>query len=437
MQSRIEIRIPDNNLIERRYIIDFIFDNMLGIGYDVVIDENVHDYEIVWEDRKLVVRDSFFNEHPVALSYLDIKYLPQVFYAKNQFTVEEDVPVLYGTNEMEVCENAIVCGVDVFASSFFMLTRWEEYVNKKRDEHDRFPGVESIACKNDFLNRPVVNEWAEMLWNMLARLKYQGIRKQREYELILTHDVDNLKSSKLIRTIGGDILKRRNLKLAFQHFSWLFKDPANSYSFLMDVSEKRNVKSHFYFMAVGNHPHPLDHSQYIHKRCFELIIKDIRKRGHLIGFHPGYTTYNDRKIWREQKERLEESLSDAVFEGRQHYLRLKIPETLQIWSENGMKIDSTLGYADREGFRCGTGDCFLVFDFVRRQVLKLIERPLIVMDGTLRVYQNLPLKEAEIRLKYFVIIAKKYQMPVTFLFHNSSFDNLEWKGWRRMYEYVF
>ena len=73
----------------------------------------------------------------------------------------------------------IECGIDIFASSFFMLTRWEEYVNKIRDMHNRFPAYASLACKNNFLDRPIVNEYVEMLWNMLKFLGCKQEKKKR------------------------------------------------------------------------------------------------------------------------------------------------------------------------------------------------------------------------------------------------------------------
>ena len=97
-------------------------------------------------------------------------------------------------------------------------------------------------------------------------------------------------------------------------------------------------------------------------------------------------------------------------------------------------MDSTLGYADREGFRCGTGNCFPVFDFLERRVLDLYESPLVVMDGTLRTYRNQSCDQAMDIISSYITCGKKYNMPVTFLFHNSSFDRRMWRGWKRMYK---
>ena len=161
-------------------------------------------------------------------------------------------------------------------------------------------------------------------------------------------------------------------------------------------------------------------------------IQEINKRGHVIGFHPGYYTFDDPQRWSDEKMSLERSVQEPIVEGRQHYLRFNIPETYCIWEANGMELDSTLGYAQHEGFRCGTGDIFYVFDFLRRKQLKLKERPLIVMDGTLRQYQQYTLEKASRIIEQYITIGKKYKSPITLLFHNSSFYG-EWEGYSSVY----
>ena len=107
----------------------------------------------------------------LSLLVATVKVSSNIEFVKNKFIPEEDIPVIYGNAKLNI-ENSklITCGIDIFASSFFMLTRWEEYVNKSRDLHNRFPGNESLALKFNFLNRPIVNEYVVMLKNMMFTL---------------------------------------------------------------------------------------------------------------------------------------------------------------------------------------------------------------------------------------------------------------------------
>ena len=65
-----------------------------------------------------------------------------------------------------------------------------------------------------------------------------------------------------------------------------------------------------------------------------------------------------------------------------HVLRWKHPLTLYGWENAGMNYDSTLGYADHAGFRCGTCIDYPAFDPIADCQLNLIIRPLIAMDVT-------------------------------------------------------
>ena len=200
--------------------------------------------------------------------------------------VEKDIPVIYGSDELHVTEKKIICGIDIFSSSFFMLTRWEEYVNKERDEHMRFPGIESIASKNGFLHRPVVNEYVEMLWALLSKLGYKGERKKKSYNLVLTHDIDHMDYPRCLRILAGDILKRRNLKLVwknFKHYLITGSNPYDTFGFIMDISEKLGIKSHFYFMSSDSNIPP-DTAFYLESRRFKNKIKEVKKEAILLDF---------------------------------------------------------------------------------------------------------------------------------------------------------
>lgn len=430
----LNIIIPGNNISEKEYIIKTLLSDYLGLNYKIIINDNSQHYSICFDDSELIIKDCFFSLYPNDLSYLTTDALPmEVIYGKNDFTIENNIPVIYGLEDIFITGNKIICGIDIFASSFFMLTRWEEYVNKTRDEHMRFPGAESMAFKNNFLHRPVVNEYVEMLWQMLLKLNYKGERKKKPFELVLTHDIDHMDYPRSFRIILGDILKRRNLKLGREHFNYYVKSGSNPYDtfgFIMNASEKLGLKSHFYFMSSDSNLPP-DTSFYLDSRRFRKKVKEIKTRGHEIGFHPGYFTFDDLLRWSSEKQLLEKKVKDKIVEGRQHYLRFDIPATFRIWEKNKMEIDSTLGYSQNEGFRCGTGDVFTVFDFLERRQMHVKERPLIIMDGTLR--RQYSLDKAMAVIQYYISIGRKYNSTITLLFHNSSFYGADWEGYDSLY----
>jgi len=145
----IKINIPNNFLPERKYILDILFNEFLGLKFKINVKYVSKNYEIVLENgKKLIIKDLFFSNFEDGLNYLDKKNIPEkIKFFKNQFIVEKNFPVIYGDDEFKIKEDEIICGIDIFASSFFMLTRWEEYANKTRDLHNRFPATASLAYK--------------------------------------------------------------------------------------------------------------------------------------------------------------------------------------------------------------------------------------------------------------------------------------------------
>jgi len=181
-----------------------------------------------------------------------------------------------------------------------MLTRYEEYVIKKRDHHDRFPANESLAFKENFLMRPIVNEYVEMLWAAMKRLWPWLQRKKRKYRVIPTHDVDSpilaydRSWSKVLKGCAGDLIKRRDHSIALKRLSAkLFgrytEDPAYTFDFIMDISEIYGLTSEFYFMV--NHQHPRYDTFYDFEAPYIVnALERIRDRCHVLGLHASYNS---------------------------------------------------------------------------------------------------------------------------------------------------
>lgn len=443
----LKIKIPNDNINERKYILDIIFSEFLELEYEVETNIDCKNWHIQLPNNSMFIfEDHFFNAFKSDLEYLKLENIPkQIIFAENEFTPETNIPVIYGTDTLTIktvrdYKKQIICGIDIFASSFFMLTRWGEYANKKRDIHDRFSATESLAFKHNFLNRPVVNEYVEMLKKMFLYLDETLVFKKRKYELILTHDVDVLylwKSWKHVTRVAlGDIIKRKNIKLAksrFKEYRQILKkeilDPFDTFDWLMDKSEEMGLKSRFYFMSGGVTKY--DNNYDIKEKKASELIDKIQKRGHIIGFHPSFNAYNDFEQFRKEKESLEKVVGERVVEGREHYLRFEVPTTWQIWEDNNMQTDSTCGYADKEGFRCGTGEEYSVFNILTRKKLKLKERALIFMECTVIDEPYMALGYTSKAINLIKGLEKKclrFNSNFTVLWHNSHFKNVEDKN---------
>ena len=99
-----------------------------------------------------------------------------------------------------------------------------------------------------------------------------------------------------------------------------------------------------------------------------------------------------------------------------------------------MVWDSSLGYPEAEGFRCGMCRDFPVFNFLTREVLPLREKPLIAMDITLAQYRGYTPEQALEWLFHLRRQVDKHGGEFVLLWHNSSWNTFFWKDWRPVYE---
>ena len=432
----LKIYCSDKNLPEKKYIFDITFNEFLGVEYELIISNEEKNYLILLPNqKKIIIEDYFWNKiKGDELSYLNYDFLPsKVDYIRSQYTFEEDLPIIYGKPEIRRETDKILCSVDIFSTIYFFLSRWEEYISTDRDFAERFKYENSISSKFNLLHRPVVNELTELLWNMLIDMGYTGEKKGHTFTPVITHDIDQpvrLSSFKmLIKASGKSILRYKNysevLKLTAVYLLNKITpayDPANSYDFLMDVSDSIGVKSYFNFQSSAKTDYDWGYS--INSNFIVKLFQNIKNRDHIIGFHPGFYTLDNPTIWKEQYDKLCNASETQVLSGRQHYLRFKVPYTWQIWEDNGLKFDSTLGYAEKEGFRCGTCYSYSIYNFLTRKQLKLKEMPLLLMDVSLMGYQNnINTEQFLHKFNSLADIVRKYGGNFVFLWHNSAFDS--------------
>jgi hypothetical protein len=313
-----------------------------------------------------------------------------------------------------------------------MLTRYEEVVKPDRDNHDRFPATASLAFQEGFLDRPIINEYLEILWYYIQKISKNEKRKTRNFAVVPTHDVDSPFRYRLVppwkigRRLAGDLVKRKSPRLFCQNV-WKIttrqKDPYDTFSQIMDISERAGVASSFYFMAGGttkfDAAYPVDHP------LVREIINTIHDRGHHIGFHPSYAAGLDQTIWKEELTTLRKVAGDIpLVGGREHYLRFRTPLTWRFWAESELEYDTTLSFADAAGFRCGICYPFSVFDLKGKKILTIIERPLVVMEGTVIGQQYMNKGSTVGALDYMRRLKDRCRMfngEFVLLWHNSRF----------------
>jgi peptidoglycan/xylan/chitin deacetylase (PgdA/CDA1 family) len=366
------------------------------------------------------------------------------------------IPVLFvepgsPTELFRKTSTGIKFAADILGSVFYVLTRYEEVARPFRDEHGRYPSYASLAAIDGFLERPIADEYVEALWVAMHEIWPTLVRSPSSFRLRLTHDVDHLwaavgrRSGTVAHAVAGDLLRRRDPVLAARRSraffgglgGWVLDDPFDTFDLLMATSERYGLRSTFYFMA-GSNDGAFEGSCRLSDPRVLPLLREIHERGHDVGLHASYATFRSAALLRSEFDVLRAVCRAAGFEQetwgvRQHYLRFENPQTWQHQEAAGFEHDSTLGFADRIGFRAGTGREYPLFDLLERRTMRLRERPLIVMDATLLEYMALDLDDAALHARAIVDACRRYQTDAVVLYHNSSLPGFaEREHYRRL-----
>lgn len=349
-------------------------------------------------------------------------------------------------------DKLVETNIDIIASSFFMLSRYEEVVQDAKDQYDRFPANASLAYKDGFQDRPIVNEYIELLWSWVCSLAPE-LKKQpqwpenKEAAICLTHDVDYLQKYSPLPpaiTIADTIVRQKNprlaLNIALDYLGCLFhlkKDPFDTFDYMLDLEQRYGFSSSFYFISGGGSKLGGDYS--ITKPKVKRLIRKIEGKGCEVGLHGSYSSYNNPERMVSEKSMLDRTVNCKSYGCRQHYLRWKTPDTWRIQEKTGLMYDSSLAFVEYAGFRSGFCLPFRPFDILENRELDLWELPLTIMEGSLKEpnYQGLSPQEAYKEAIRLIELVERYHGVLVLLWHNTSFDRLGgWVGWKEVYEKI-
>lgn len=329
---------------------------------------------------------------------------------------------------------------DVFAASFYLISRYEEYLPHVKDVHQRYTATESLAFKNNFLEKPVVDIWAYKLLGFIKERFPDYDYKKREYQYISTIDIDNAfayKYKSLVRSVGGffkDLFQFKifNVWDRFAVITRIKKDPFDTFDIILEAKKKYNVRTIFFFLIADYTT--FDTNVSASKSKFRLLIKSMVDYAR-VGLHPSYFSMQNPALLKKEKKRLEEITNMPIIRSRQHYLRFSLPDTYQHLIDLEITEDYSMGYAKSVGFRASTCTPFYFYDldFEIQTPLKIF--PFALMDTTLNDYMKLTPKQSLGKIRDLRNEVRAVNGTFITLFHNESLSNyLRWKGWSRLYD---
>lgn len=327
---------------------------------------------------------------------------------------------------------------DPFAASFYLISRYEEYLPHIKDTHERFLATESLAFQNNFLDTPLVNIWINEIAKRIENYSNGFQFPKRTFEFIPTIDIDNAYAYKhkgFIRIIGGlakSLFKGHNFMERLKVIFGKSSDPYNTYQYQYEIHEKYNT-SPIYFFLLGDYG-VNDKNISVKNKTFQSLIKSISDYSK-IGIHPSYASNNNIKTLTKEINRLQTITHRNVTRSRQHFLKLNLPNTYRNLIDNDIQSDYTMGYAEKSGFRASICSPYFFYDLDTEVETKLQLFPFTVMEATYQYYENTSPEKAIEHIIELMEKVRKVRGTFISAWHNESLsDEGIWEGWKIVYE---
>lgn len=329
---------------------------------------------------------------------------------------------------------------DIFASSFYLLSRYEEYLPHVQDEYGRFLATESVAYKHGFLHQPIVDIWAYKFKDALQNFfpKFQFPIKTYSIRPIIDVPSAYLYRLKgIMRTIGGafkDVFQF-NFKGLYTRFMVLFglmHDPFDTFKYIINKQKQTKHKFLFFFL-IGAYS-TYDKGVSVNKKKFVSLIKQVADYCK-VGLKTSFFSTEDISILKKEKLQMEAIIHTALVATRQSFSKLNLPESYRNLIDLEIQEDYTMGYVNHIGFRAGSCTPFLFYDLDYEVQTPLKVYSYHLMDYSLLKTQSLLDKKRV--LNDIISEIKKVNGEFVPVFHNYTFSDMgTWKGFKELFNII-
>ena len=330
---------------------------------------------------------------------------------------------------------------DIFAATFYLLSRYEEYLPHTKDKYGRYAHTNSLAYSKSFLHLPLINIWLVDFRKSLSQV-YPDLKfSYSSFTYIPTYDIDiawSYRNKGWWRNTGG-LLKSAitfNWYAFSQRIEVLFKmkkDPFDSYERLHTIHTTSGLKPIYFFLMAFK--------QKGYDKNISPLKKDLQKlvmehdKLYTTGIHPSWQSGDDGVLLEQEIKRMEHLVSHDVVHSRQHYLRFTLPATYQKLLSLGIKNDYSMGYGTVNGFRASVASSYHWYDLEMELKTELLIHPFCFMDANAYYELRLSPEQASDQLITFYNSVKEVNGLMITLWHNNFLGtDRSFAGWREIYE---
>lgn len=391
--------------------------------------------------------EDFIAHDSLKMSYTKQPLSSELFVRSNTLLFEQGLSDLdISVHQWDATKGFFAAGersdlpYDIFAASFYLLSRYEEYLPHVKDDYGRFLAKDSLAYKHRFLNQPIVDIWAFKLQEVLKTRFPDFVFSKRTYKVQPVIDVPMayyFRKKGFLRTIGGTFsdIGRLKFKQLYQRYSVLMgfkRDPYDTFKWMI----RKQKQSHFKFMVlflIGDYS-TYDKNISTNKKEFVSLIKSVADYCS-VGIKASYFALEDISILKKEKQKMEAIVNRDLKAVRHSFSKLNLPKSYRHLIDLEIHQDFSMGYVDTLGFRAGTCTPFQWYDLDYEVQTPLQINPYQCLDYALLKYNSqLDKSEHLQKLIHQIQAVNGTFVPV---FHNYTFSDEErWEGYKAFFNQI-
>lgn len=313
---------------------------------------------------------------------------------------------------------------DIFAASFYLITRYEEYLPDNLDASGDFSVKQSLAFKNGFLMEPLIDIWADIFLNILLVSFPQLEYKKNSYKvngLMEATQPFAYANQNVLNTTSGYLKELGQWKLKevvtrTQTLLGIKPDPYDTFSWIIQ-NTKIAEKSIIVFFMLGDNE-DISKRQNTYSLKFQQKIKFIGDYEE-VAIVFSKNTVEDHELMKEEKSRMEaithRPLRCSMFIDQS----LKLPEAYRGLIQLEIEKDYSMGYSEAVGYRASTCSDFLFYDLEYELKTPLVISPIAISTQALRMHDS---KSAERIVEQYQEEILNLGGELNFLFSNTDFS---------------
>lgn len=330
---------------------------------------------------------------------------------------------------------------DIFAASFYLITRYEEYLPHEKDMYGRFAHTNSLAFRESFLDIPLVNQWV-LLFKKVLKQQYPSFAlKNNSFSFLPTYDIDEAYSYKykdFFRSVGAsvkDLLKGdwKNLLLRLNVLLGKVQDPYDAYNWMDKLHDQYNLKPTYFFLIPEKNG-KYDKNILPNEEALQSLIKQHTLK-YNVGIHPSWQSGDDSTLLEKEINALERITEKNITISRQHFIRFTLPQTFRLLINNGIQEDHSMGYGSINGFRASVSSPFYWYDLEEDEITNLLLHPFCYMEANSFYEQKRSSQEALEEMLHYLNEVKAINGQLITLWHNTFLGTgPKFAGWKEVYE---